>query len=151
MQPEDRELEREFVRGLSASAKHFRFFAAIKDLSAGMLDRFTQVDFPREMALIATIEDGAGETQIGVARYAPGSTPDCVEFAVVVADDWHGRGVGGTLLQCLFAAARDAGIAQMEGLVLRTNSEMLQLARELGFDVSKYPGDAEIVRVRKSL
>jgi acetyltransferase len=151
MRPEDRELEQTFVHNLSPGSKRLRFLAAIKDLSPKMLDRLTQVDYPQELALIATIERDLTEVQIGVARYAPGSSIDTIEFAVVVADEWHGRGVGGKLLQYLFAAAREAGYAQMEGIVLRTNSEMLQLANELGFEVGPYPGDARLLQVRKKL
>lgn len=151
MQPGDRELEQAFVHNLSPSSKRFRFFTAIADLSPKMLDRFTQGDYPRELALIASIESDTGELQIGVARYAPGSSADYAEFAVVVADEWHGRGVGGKLLHYLFAAAREAGISQIEGIVLRTNTEMLQLAKGLGFEVTRYPGDAKLLLVRKNL
>lgn len=151
MRPKDSELEQTFVHNLSPSSKRFRFHAAIKDLSPKMLDRLTRVDYPQELALIATIEHDLKEVQIGVARYAPGSLVDSAEFAVVVADGWHGRGVGGKLLQYLFAAAREAGYAQIEGIVLRTNSEMLKLANELGFEVSQDPGDARLLQVRKVL
>jgi len=125
--------------------------SAIKGLSPQMLDRFTRIDFPREMAFIATIQKGSAELQIGVARYAPGSSAGCVEFAVVVADDWHGRGVGRKLLHHLFVAAKDAGVARIEGAVLRVNSNMLQLCREIGFTVGQFPGDANLARVEKNL
>ena len=151
MEPTDRDREQAFIHNLSSQSKRFRFFTAIKDLSPRMLDRLTHVDYPRELALVATIGRDDAEQQIGVARYAPGSTADCVEFAVVVADEWHGRGIGGNLLHCLFAEAEKAGATEMEGFVLRTNSEMLQLAKELGFDVSQYPGDAKVVQVRRRL
>jgi hypothetical protein len=55
------------------------------------------------------------------------------------------------IVKYLFAAAREAGFAELEGIVLRTNSEMLQLANELGFEVSSYPGDTKLLQVRKKL
>ena len=116
-----------------------------------MLDRFTRTDYPSELALVATIQRDTDELQIGVARYAPGTSSDSAEFAVVVADEWHGRGVGRRLLSCLFAEAEKAGVKELEGVVFRTNSEMLRLAKELGFDASSYPGDVNLVRLRKGL
>ena len=93
IQPEDREIELAFVQGLSSSSKYMRFFSTIKDLSPQLLDRFTQVDFPREMAFIATVQTEGAEEEIGVARYAPGDGESTAEFAVVVADKWQGCGV----------------------------------------------------------
>lgn len=151
IRPQDRDIERAFVRNLSSSSKYFRFFSTIKDLSSHQLDRFTQVDFPREMALIATLATDAGELQIGVARYAPGSSEGSAEFAIVVADDWQGRGVGRELLRHLFRVAKDAGLAHIEGTVLRANTNMLQLCSELGFTASQYPGDAKLIHVKKAL
>jgi acetyltransferase len=151
IRPEDREIELAFVRALSSNSKYFRFLSIVKDLSPQWLDRFTQVDYPREMALIATIPAETGEQEIGVARYAPGSSEDTVEFAVVVADDWQGHGIGRELLRHLFAEAEAGGHKRIEGIVLKENKKMLQLSRELGFAVSSYPGDAMLVHVVKDL
>ena len=151
IQPEDREIEREFVRGLSANARYLQFLSAVKDLTPQMLDRFTQVDYPREMAFIATTQDEQIEREIGVARYAPGSSEGTAEFAVVVDDNWQGHGIGRELLLHLFSAAEEVGLERIEGIVLRANRNMLRLCRELGFTVSQYPGDAKLVRVDKDL
>jgi len=151
MRPDDREIERTFVRNLSPRSSYYRFFAPVRDLSPGMLDRFTQVDFPHEMALVATIQRDDVEVQIGVARYAPGGSPGSVEFAVVVADEWHGRGVGRTLLYQLFVVAKGAGLTRMEGAVLKVNDNMLRLCRQLGFTVSNDPDDVSVVRVEMAL
>ena len=150
IQAEDREIEVAFVRGLSANASYSRFFSIVKDLSPDLLDRFTQVDFPSEMAYIATVRStGGAEIEIGVARYAPGSTESVAEFAVVVADDWQGKGIGRELMQHLFVVAEDAGFERIEGAVLKANGNMLRFCRELGFLVSAYPGDAQLVLVAK--
>lgn len=151
IQPEDREIERAFVSGLSINSKYLRFFSAINDLSPQMLDRFTRVDYPREMAFIATLQVEATELEIGVARYAPGSIDNTAEFAVVVADEWQGRGIGRELLRHLFDVAEESGFARIEGIVLRANKNMLLLCRHLGFTVSHYPDDAGLVYVGKEL
>jgi len=151
IRPEDRDIERAFVLGLSSNSKYLRFFSAIKDLSPRMLDRFTQVNYPQEMAFIATIPDGDSVREIGVARYVPGESSGTAEFAVVVADSWQGRGVGRELLRQLFAVAKDVGFLRMEGIVLKANGNMLKFCRELGFIVGAYAGDAKLVRVVRDL
>ena len=149
IQPEDREIELAFVQGLSSSSSYRRFFTTVKDLSPQLLDRFTQVDFPSEMAFIATVQSAGAEVEIGVARYSAGSNATIAEFAVVVADAWQGRGIGRELMQHLFVVAEDAGFERIEGAVLKANSQMLRFCRELGFAVKAYPDDAQLVLVAK--
>ena len=151
IRPEDREIEQAFVSGLSSNSKYLRFFSAINKLSPRLLDQFTQVDFPREMALIATIQAEMVEQEIGVARFAQGSSKGTAEFAVVVADSWQGRGLGRELLHHLFRVAEEVGLTQIEGIVLRTNTKMLRFCRELGFTARQYPGDEELVCISKDL
>lgn len=151
IQPDDREIELAFVRELSANAKYLRFFTTIKDLTPQLLDRFTRVDFPDEMAFIATIESAARETEIGVARYAPGGSPDVAEFAVVVADDWQGHGVGRELMRHLLMVAEDAGFSRIEGAVLKANTNMLHFCRELGFAITSCDDDPQLVLAAKDL
>lgn len=151
IRPEDREIEQAFVRGLSSDSKYLRFFSGIVDLSPRMLDRFTQVDFPREMAFIATVKAETRELEIGVARYAPGELDNSVEFAVVVADEWQGRGIGRELLRRLFDVAEESGFSRIEGTILRANKNMLALCRQLGFTVSQCQGDAGLISVAKEL
>jgi acetyltransferase len=151
IQPEDLAIEQAFVRGLSAKSKYMRFFSAIEDLSPQMLDRFIHVDYPSEMALIATVETESKEQEIGVARYAREGSENSVEFAIVVADEWQGHGIGRELLRQLFDAATTSGCERIKGIVLRANWKMLLLCHDLGFTVSQYPGDTGLVCVIKDL
>ena len=135
IRPADRDIEQQFVRGLSPASRYYRFHSALKELTPAMLERFTQVNYPDEMALIAIVPEGGGEREIGVARYARFPGTDRAEVAVVVADAWQGQGIGARLLLDLRNLARDAGIRQFEASVLPGNKRMLKLARELGFTV----------------
>ncbi len=151
IRPEDREIEQAFVSGLSSDSRYSRFFAAVSELSPRLLDQFTQLDFPGEMALIATIQVEMQEQEIGVARFAQGSLHGSAEFAVVVADSWQGRGLGRELLQHLFHVAQEVGLEKIEGIVLRNNTKMLRFCTELGFTVKQNPDDEELVRLSKEL
>lgn len=151
MRPEDADIEQAFVRGLSDRSRYLRFFSNIKQLSPYMLERLTNPDYPKSYALMATVSGDDRERQIGVARYAPTELDGVAEFAVVVADDWQGHGIATHLLNGLTTAAAVAGIRRLEGLVLKENDAMQQLARALGFSISSRSHDATTVRVVKSL
>lgn len=151
IQPEDRQIELAFVNGLSSNSRYLRFFSTVKELSPELLDRFTRVEFPEEMAFIATVQREGGEEEIGVARYAPGSTEGTAEFAVVVGDAWQGLGIGRELMHHLFIVAEDAGFQRIDGAVLKANAHMLRFCRELGFSVGGYPDDPQLVLVSKDL
>lgn len=144
-------MEQEFIRSLSVRSKTQRFFAPIKELSPTALKKFTQPDFPNEMALIATVSQTGNEREIGVARYAPGGKNGCAEFAVVVADDWQGKGIATELLRHLFTIATESGIDCIEGFILRDNKPMLALAKEFGFEFRPNSDDPGIAYVHKAI
>ena len=151
IRPEDAGIEQAFVRRLSPRSKRLRFLSGIRELSPALLTKLTHTEYPAEAAFIATIECDGREEQIGVARFAPGSSGDCREFAVVVADEWQGRGIASALLRKLFRVAVEAGTHSIEGLVLRENAKMLELARDLGFEMRHYEDDPSLVEIRKDL
>lgn len=152
--PADTGIETEFIARLSPQSRRYRFLSGLKELTPEMLRRFTNVDYPREMALIATVRTSnaqdAGERQIAVARYASGSAPDRVEFAVVVADEWQNKGLGPALLERLFDIAKDSGFTTIEGFVLRENRGMLNLTDRMGFERSGRFHEPGVVYVSKT-
>ena len=148
IRPEDAELERRFVNGLSEESRYFRFFYRLHELTPQMLARFTQVDYDREMALVAIAPDASapeGERFVGVARYIANPDGESAEFAVVVADDWHGRGVAHALMERLAASARARGFAHLDGAVLKSNRAMLRFVERFGFTVADDPHDVDQV------
>ncbi len=151
IQPEDAEMEQEFVRGLSQQTKYFRFMQALKELTPEMLVRFTQIDYDREMALIGVVRKEKGDEQVGVARYMTRPGGDRCEFAIVISDQWRGRGIGSRLMRSLMQNARDRGLKVMEGEVLSANTRMLELMKSLGFGIERDKNDPGIKRVSKML
>jgi acetyltransferase len=150
IRPEDLALERAFVVGLSEETRYQRLLAARK-LLPGELERLTRIDCDREMALIATIQTDEGEQQIGVARYVRDADAASAEFAIVIADNWQGQGLGRQLLSSLIDCAERAGIKQLVGLTFARNSGMLALARTLGFTISMVAGDGTVRQMIRTL
>jgi acetyltransferase len=135
------------VDGLSEQSRYLRFMHVIKKISPQMVSRFTQIDYDREMALIALSSVDGRDRQIAVARYVTNPDGHSCEFAIVVADDWHNRGVATELLRRLIGIARDRRLEQMEGVVLKENRGMLALAEELGFVKRASPEDPHVVTI----
>lgn len=147
IRPQDKEMEQEFVRGLSSESRYYRFMEQLRELSPKKLRYFTEIDYDRHLALIAVVPHDGGEMEVGVARYVaePGVT-GC-EFAIVVDDAWRSTGLAGVLMADLIDAARTHGFRTMEGTVLSDNHKMLKFARQLGFRIQPEPGDPKTRRI----
>jgi acetyltransferase len=150
IRPEDAEMEASFVKNLSIATKSFRFMVAMKELPRELLIRLTQIDYDRELALVALVEGGGVEHEIAVARYAM-TDADTAEIAIVVADEWQRRGVGLRLLEMIIEAARARGIARLEGEVLDENAAVIALVRRLGFSIRRDPTVGHIRVIEKIL
>ena len=150
VRPEDAELERNFVESLSEQTRYFRFFYRLHQLTPAMLARFTQVDYDRELALLALAPDPAsstGEKIVGISRYIANFDGESAEFAVVVTDTWQGRGIGRMLMQRIIACAKQRGFKRLEGVVLRANRGMLKFSEQLGFETRDNAEEPEQVTV----
>ncbi|MDT3707861.1 MAG: bifunctional acetate--CoA ligase family protein/GNAT family N-acetyltransferase [Thiobacillus sp.] len=151
IRPEDAELTQGFVKSLSEESRYFRFMDAVSELSPAALARLTQIDYTREMALLALTEADGREVELGVARYAINPDGDSCEFALVVNDAWQKQGIGHKLMDVLMDVARGQGLKRMEGEVLKTNQPMLKLVGALGFRSEPHPEDDSVRRVWREL
>lgn len=116
LQPGDADLIRSFFWRLSSETIYRRFFSPIRLPNETLLKRLVDVDHCDREALIALDDEGI----VGVARYGTGSTASH-EVAVVVADDWQGRGLGTLLIRRLAHIARLRGIARFHATMLGDN------------------------------
>ncbi|MBL8698683.1 MAG: bifunctional acetate--CoA ligase family protein/GNAT family N-acetyltransferase [Alphaproteobacteria bacterium] len=148
IRPEDAEAIEALFDRLDPEDVRLRFFAPVRELPRATLARLTQIDYDREMALV--LEQRPGEL-IGVVRIACDPDNTHAEFAVVVRSDLKGRGLGRLLMERIIAYARGRGVGEITGDILRENTNMLALARELGFTIVDDPEAREIVRARLAL
>ncbi len=151
MRPDDADEVQAFTRGLSDESRYMRFFTAIEQLSPTMLERFTHPDYPRNCALLATAVENGHEHIIATARYEPTKAANTAEYAVVVADDWHGLGIASQLMRGLTTVAAVAGVEVLQGTILRGNERMLKLAHSLDFTPSITGDDETTVLTSKYL
>ena len=140
VRPEDAPLFQLFFKVLSPATIYSRFFSIIKELSPKMLARFTQIDYDREIALVAFGGDSGAQRILGVARIMGDPDGKKGEFAVVVGDPWHGKGIGSSLLQNCLSIAQRMGFQKVWGAVLPENQSMRALGKKLGFQINQHPG-----------
>ena len=141
IQPEDAQRERDFVARLSPETLYFRFMMPVRELPPAMIERFTQIDYGRELALVGLCDVGTQQTIQAVARITPTHIAGRCEFAIVVAESMQGTGLARELMTRLFAAARSRGYREIEGAVLRENPRMIKFCEALGFAIIPNPDD----------
>jgi acetyltransferase len=152
IRPEDEPQHSELLRRIAASDIQFRFLYASREYGHLELARFTQIDYDREMAFIATAPNAAGIAEtLGVVRAMADPDNTSAEFAILVRSDLKGQGLGRALLEKIIRYCRNRGTGELFGEVLATNAPMLALAASFGFEVSRVPPDLSIVRITLTL
>jgi acetyltransferase len=141
IRPEDEPLEHELIAGLSPESSRFRFFYIIKDISHEMLSRFCNIDYSREIAIIAESTTGGKRRNVGVGRLVIQPGTAIGEFATLVADDFQEVGLGHKLTDMLIGIAQERGIKNLYGVILKDNAKMVGLARSLGFTIEAVDAD----------
>ena len=160
IRPNDAQMLQDLMQRLSPESRYFRFVSSMAVLPPSMLARFTLIDYDREMALVAVYrerlarDDGSmqsSERVVGVSRYITNPDKSSCEFALVIADDFAGKGLGSRLMQNIMDVAREKGLAEIEGLVLANNPAMLKLMKSLGFVIKPFADDADFKLVSYAL
>lgn len=149
IRPEDAAAHAELFKRLPPEDIRYRFFTAIRELSAEQMARLTQVDYDREIAFIA-VREQTGET-VGVSRIVREGIDGDGEFAVLVQPDMKHKGLAAHLMQRLIDWARAQGMAEIVGQVLADNAPMLAFVRHLGFTVRRMPGESDVLEARLSI
>jgi len=150
VRPEDEPLYAPFFAAVTPNDLRLRFFAPVKDFSHAFVARLTQIDYARAMAFVA-IDEQSG-AMLGVVRLHADANYVSGEYAILIRSDLKGHGLGWSLMQLMIEYARGEGIRTITGQVLRENSMMLDMCRELGFHVASDPQEpsAAIVTLQLS-
>jgi acetyltransferase len=147
IRPEDEPLEHAMLTTLSEDALRGRFFQVIKKIPHEMLTRFCNIDYDREIAIVAEVREDTKRRIVGIGRLIIDSDFNNGEFAVVVHDDYQGKGLGYKLVDTLIGIAQEKGLKKMYGTVLTDNYRMLRIAEELGFSIKHLPDETSSVEL----
>jgi acetyltransferase len=147
IRPEDAGAHAALFRRLTPEDVRYRFFSLLRDLSAEQIARMTQIDYDREMAMIAV----SGDQILGVARLVREPSGSDAEFAIVVDPAVKGKGVGRHLMERIIAWGRAKRLETISGQILADNARMLAFIRHLGFEIRRIPGESDVVEARLTL
>ncbi|RAU30762.1 GNAT family N-acetyltransferase [Pantoea sp. RIT413] len=135
--PEDEPQLRAFIAQVTKEDLYYRYFSEISEFTHDDLANMTQIDYDREMAIVAVRQrEGAEEEIIGVTRAISDADNVDAEFSVLVRSDLKGLGMGRRLLEKMIRYTRDHGLQQLNGITMPHNSGMITLARKLNFRVN---------------
>ena len=141
IRPEDENLEKEAYERLSDESRRLRYFSSACKPTHEMLTRFCNIDYDREMVIIAEYGENGKRRSVGNAWLLVQADGKSAEFAVQVAEDFRGAGLGMKLVDVLIGIGREKGLNSINGIALKENSSIINLATRLGFEVSRYDVD----------
>ena len=135
IRPEDEPMEAEMFSKFSRQTQYYRFFGYIGEVTHETLIRYTQIDYDRELALIAEIEEDGKKMMAGVVRLVADTINETAEFAIVVADNWQGLGLGNEFTDLILNIAKQKGMKKIYATVLQANTTMLHMFRKRKFNI----------------
>jgi len=144
IRPEDEGMQAEMFATFSDQTKRFRFFGPIKEADHEMLIHYTQIDYDREIAIIAELSEAGRKRMLGVVRLIADPYNESAEYAIVLGDLWQGQGLGSQMTRHILEIARQRGIRKVLAYLLDDNDAMLHLFQKFGFAVFK---EADMYRV----
>ena len=133
--PEDEPQLQQFISQVTKEDLYYRYFSEINEFTHDDLANMTQIDYDREMAIVAVRQHNGTDEIIGVTRAVSDADNIDAEFSVLVRSDLKGLGLGRKLLEKMIIYTREHGLQQLNGITMPRNQSMLALARKLGFVV----------------
>jgi acetyltransferase len=137
LSPQDAPLIEELFKSLSPRSIFFRFLRNWKSVPPEVITYFTKIDCEWNVAMVALEKNRSEERILGLCAILRKPGSERGEFAVVVRDEWQGRGVGVKLVVESLPAARDMGMKELWGIISPDNTTMIAMAHKMGFAVRK--------------
>ena len=149
IRPEDEPLEHEMFTTLSEASLRERFYHTIKNITHDMHVRFCNIDYNREMAIVAEIRENGKRRLAGIGSFNIESDFRSCEFSVMVHDDFQGKGLAYKLVDLLIGIADEKGLEEFYGYIQPNNSRMVRLCEKLG--MTRESASDDLVKVRLPL
>ena len=135
IKPTDEAMMQELFYSLSEDSIYYRFFHRTQVMPHKKVQRFTTIDYQKDMAIVGLVEEEGREKIIAVGRYALEPESNMAEAALLVQDDWQGKGIGSWLLRYLIQIAKSRKIAGFKAQVVADNRAPLHMAHKTGYIV----------------
>lgn len=143
IRPEDAGRLQQLFNSLTPEDRRKRLFSSMRELPDELAARLTQIDYDREMVLVALDPDDP-DLLWGGARIAADADNRRAEYSVTIRSDKQGLGLGRICFERVLDYAKSRGIEEVWGTVLAENEGMLGLAERLGFTRRRDPDSPDI-------
>jgi acetyltransferase len=137
IKPEDEPLWLEMFQNFSEESIRFRFFQIIKDTPHEVRVRYCNIDYDREIAIVAELNEDGRRRILGVARVNLEPDRKRGEIAFIVADPWQGLGLGTKLVDYAIDIAKDMGVEVLYAIMLEDNYRAIDLVKKMGFVLTR--------------
>jgi acyl-CoA hydrolase/GNAT superfamily N-acetyltransferase len=133
----DEALLKEFFYGLSGRSMSLRFASTRRDMPHERLQRFTVIDYTRELEILAVLQHGPREEVVGVGGWYADELTQTAEVAFAVKDEYQNRGIGSLLLAYLKELGQRQGFRAFTAEVIYENTPMMRVLKNGGFVVGE--------------
>jgi len=130
-------------QNFSEESIRYRFFQIIKDTPHEMRVRYCNIDYDREIAIIAELTEEGRRKILGVVRVSIEPDGKSGEIAFIIADPWQGLGLGTKMVDHTIDICKDMGIETLYAIMLPDNHRAINLMRKMGFAL-KYMEDGTV-------
>jgi len=137
IKPEDEPLISELFNTFSEETMRFRFFRLIRDISHEMLASYCNIDYSREISIVAEESEDGSKRIIGMTRLVVEPDGERGEIALVVGDPWQNLGLGTRMLDHIIEVGKDTGLKTVFGEILAENTRMIHLCYKRGFKIER--------------
>lgn len=135
IKPEDEPLWLEMFHNFSEESIHFRLFQTIIQPAHEYSARYCNIDYDRELAIVAEIEEDGKRKMLGVVRLNLDTSGKSGEISFIVTDTWHGQGLGSKMVDYMIEISKDKKLETIHAIMLPDNYKAIKLLREMGFTV----------------
>jgi len=150
IKPEDEPMWHDLLGECSTETLRKRFSYLFKQTTHEMATRYCFIDYDREIGMVAEVEHEGERKLIGVGRLVADVNFEAAEYAVLVADEWHGKGLGGMLSEYCLVVAKQWGVKRVVAETSKQNVRMLATFRKLGYEFNEEQ-EEDVVLVTKEL
>jgi acetyltransferase len=143
IKPEDEPMWLEWFQSLSEESIRYRFFQMLKDTPHEVRVRYCNIDYDREVAMVAEVVENGKRKILGVTRLSMESDGKHGEMAFIVSDYWQGLGLGTKLVDYTLDIAKEKGLEDVYAIMLQDNYRALSLTKKMGFKI-EYLNDGTV-------
>lgn len=137
IRPEDEPAMFRFLEGVSSESMYMRFFGFVPRFTHNLMTRFVNIDYDREMAIVAEVEQKGLKKIIGVVRIIEDAWRETAEYSILISDHWHGQGLGNLLTDYILEIGRSRNINKIVATVLASNKAMIHIFQRRGFSFDR--------------